>query len=57
MIAIEAGHICQNLYLAATSIGAGVCAIGAFSQAEVDALLAVDGVDEFAIYLARLGKL
>jgi SagB-type dehydrogenase family enzyme len=57
MIAIEAGHICQNLYLAATAIGAGVCAIGAFPQAEVDALLEVDGFDEFAIYLARLGKL
>lgn len=57
MIAMEAGHICQNLYLAATAIGAGVCAIGAFSQAKVDAFLGVDGSDEFAIYLARLGKI
>lgn len=57
MIAIEAGHICQNLYLAATAIGAGVCAIGAFPQADIDRLIGVDGADEFAVYLARLGKI
>lgn len=57
MIAMEAGHICQNLYLAATAVDAGVCAIGAFSQKDIDALIEVDGVDEFAVYLARVGKL
>jgi SagB-type dehydrogenase family enzyme len=57
MIAIEAGHICQNLYLASEAIGAGTCAIGAFPQDEIDRLLDVDGHEEFAIYLARVGKL
>ena len=33
MIAIDAGHLCQNLYLASESIGAGTCAIGAYDQA------------------------
>ena len=33
MIAQESGHICQNLYLAAESIGAGACA----TQAQPDA--------------------
>lgn len=56
MMAMEAGHICQNLYLAATAIGAGVCAIGAFSQTKINRWLGVDGDDEFAVYLARLGK-
>ena len=56
MIAMEAGHICQNLYLAATAIGAGACAIGAFSQTKINSWLGVDGDDEFAVYLARLGK-
>lgn len=56
MIAIEAGHICQNLYLACEAIHAGACAIGAFWQKEMDALLGIDGEDEFAIYLARVGK-
>ena len=57
MIALDAGHVCQNLYLAAESIGAGACAIGAYDQKQVDALLGVDGTDEFAIYLATVGKL
>jgi len=57
MIAMEAGHICQNLYLAAASIGAGACAIGSFDQADFDALLAVDGSEEFTIYAARVGKI
>ncbi|MBW8011686.1 MAG: SagB/ThcOx family dehydrogenase [Chloroflexi bacterium] len=56
MIAMEAGHICQNLYLACEAIHAGACAIGAFWQKEMDALLDIDGEDEFAIYLARVGK-
>jgi SagB-type dehydrogenase family enzyme len=57
LINLDAGHVCQNLYLAAESIGAGACAIAAYSQAEVDALLGVDGEDEFAIYVAPVGKI
>lgn len=57
MIAVDIGHVCQNLYLAAESIGAGTCAIGAYSQAPIDAVLGVDGVDEFTIYMAPVGKL
>lgn len=56
MIAQDAGHLCQNLYLAATAIGAGTCAIGAYDQAAMDALLGVDGRDEFTIYVAPVGK-
>jgi len=57
MIAIEAGHICQNLYLAGVAVGAGTCAIGAFTQDEIDGILAVDGENEFAIYMASVGKI
>ena len=56
MIAMEAGHICQNLYLAAVSVGAGACAVGAFPQADIDQLLGVNGEEEFAVYLARVGR-
>ncbi|MBL7075947.1 MAG: SagB/ThcOx family dehydrogenase [Kiritimatiellae bacterium] len=56
MIAIEAGHVCQNLYLAAESIGAGACAMLAYNQVKMDALLGVDGKEEFAIYIAPVGK-
>jgi len=56
MIAIDAGHVCQNLYLACESIGAGTCAVGAYDHKQVDAILGVDGTDEFAVYLAPVGK-
>jgi SagB-type dehydrogenase family enzyme len=56
VIALDAGHVCQNLYLAATAVGAGACAIGAYNQAAMDAVLGVDGEDEFVIYMATVGK-
>jgi SagB-type dehydrogenase family enzyme len=56
MIAIDAGHICQNLYLACGAIGAGVCAIGAIDQKEIDKVLGVDGEEEFVLYAATVGK-
>lgn len=56
VIAMDAGHLCQNLYLACEAIGAGTCAIGAYHQEKMDALLGVDGEEEFTIYLAPVGK-
>lgn len=57
LIAIEVGHVCQNLYLAAESLHGGVCASMGYSQARLDALLGLDGKDEFVVYLAAAGKL
>ncbi|MGZ6202866.1 MAG: SagB/ThcOx family dehydrogenase [Thermodesulfobacteriota bacterium] len=56
VIAIDAGHVCQNLYLACEAIGAGTCAIGAYDQEKIDRLLRVDGEEEFAVYLASVGR-
>lgn len=56
VIALDAGHVCQNLYLACQAIGAGTCAIAAYSQDRMDELLQVDGRNEFTIYLAPVGK-
>ena len=56
MIAMEAGHVCENLYLAAESCRTGCCAVLSYHQPRVDELLGVDGGDEFAIYLACVGK-
>jgi SagB-type dehydrogenase family enzyme len=56
LIALDAGHICQNLYTAAGSIGAGTCAVGAFDQVKMNSVLGVDGEDEFVIYMAPVGK-
>jgi len=57
MIALDAGHVGQNLYLACAAIGAGTCAIAAYDQEAMDRLLDIDGNDEFTIYLASVGKL
>ncbi len=57
LILLDAGHVCQNLYLACEAIGAGACAIAAYNQKRLDALLRVDGEEEFAVYVAPVGKL
>jgi len=53
---LDAGHVCQNLYLAAEAIGCGVCGIGAYDQEAIDKLLGVDGNDEFVVYYSPVGK-
>jgi len=55
-IYLDCGHICQNLYLAATALGIGCCGVGAFFDDEVNELVGVDGQEETAIYLATVGK-
>lgn len=53
---IEAGHLGQNAYLAATSMGLGACAIGAFMDDDINAMLGVDGKNEAAIYMLAIGS-
>ncbi|MFW9994140.1 MAG: SagB family peptide dehydrogenase [Candidatus Odinarchaeota archaeon] len=55
-IALDAGHACQNLYLACESINAGTCAVGYYDQSKVDAFLEIDGENEFTVYVAPTGK-
>ncbi|HOE15833.1 MAG TPA: SagB/ThcOx family dehydrogenase [Syntrophorhabdaceae bacterium] len=54
-IYLDAGHIAQNLYLAAESLGLGACAIGAFYDDEVNRILSLDGTEETVIYMASVG--
>ena len=56
VIALDAGHVCQNLYLACEAAGAGTCAVAAYDQEAMDDLLGLDGENEFTIYLAPVGK-
>jgi SagB-type dehydrogenase family enzyme len=56
IIAQDSGHMCQNLYLACEAIGAGTCAIGAYDQEKMDHAIRVDGKEEFAVYVAPVGK-
>ncbi|NLF40204.1 SagB/ThcOx family dehydrogenase [bacterium] len=53
---LDAGHICQNLYLAAESICCGACAIGSFDDAALNAALGLDGEHEIALYAGAVGR-
>jgi len=53
---LDAGHVCQNLYLAAEAINCGVCGIAAFDDDLFNAAIGADGNREFVIYAASLGK-
>lgn len=56
VIALDAGHVCQNLYLACEAISAGTCAIAAYDQGLADELIGADGNEEFSVYLAPVGR-
>ncbi len=53
---LDAGHVCQNLYLAAAAVDCGVCAVAAFDDDAMNELLELDGQNQFVIYLATVGK-
>ncbi|OPL19791.1 MAG: hypothetical protein AVO35_02105 [Candidatus Aegiribacteria sp. MLS_C] len=55
VIALDAGHLCQNLYILCDAAGLGTCAIGAYDQEMMDGLLGFDGTDEFTVYIAPVG--
>ncbi len=57
LILLDAGHLCQNLYLACEAIGCGTCAVGAYDQEKTDRFIGVDGTDEFVVYAAPVGKI
>jgi SagB-type dehydrogenase family enzyme len=53
---LDAGHLCQNLYLACEAVGCGTCAIASYDQEYADEYLKLDGVEEFVVYMAPVGK-
>ena len=61
-ILLDAGHSCQNVYLACESLGLGCCAIAAYEQEKLDALLGLppgpsaDEGAEFAVYACCVGR-
>lgn len=54
-VLLEAGHIAQNVYLAATALGLGACAVGAFLDGDLNQLLRIDGRDEASLTIVTLG--
>jgi SagB-type dehydrogenase family enzyme len=54
-IYLDAGHIAQNLALAAASITCGSCQVGAFFDDEINSILGIDGAEESSICLSAVG--
>jgi SagB-type dehydrogenase family enzyme len=52
---LEAGHVAQNLLLAAAALGLAALPLGGFYDREVDALLGIDGIYEGSLYLLPIG--
>jgi len=55
-VMMDAGHICQNLLLAAEALGLGACPVAAFYDDTLNELLGIDGKEETVIYLAAVGS-
>jgi len=53
---LEAGHLGENAYLAANSMGLGACGVGAFMDDAINEMLGVDGVEEAAVYMLAAGR-
>ena len=56
-ILLDAGHVCQNLYLTASAVGCGCCAIGAFDDDQMNNTLGLNGEDHFVVYAATVGRI
>jgi SagB-type dehydrogenase family enzyme len=54
---LEAGHVVQNLLLAATALGLASVPLGGFYDSRADRYLGVDGVHESTIYTASAGSM
>lgn len=55
IVMCDAGHITENLYLSATAIHLGGCAIGAVNGPLCDAAFGLDGEEEFIFYAMVVG--
>ena len=57
LMLIDAGHVCQALYMSSEGIGLGTCAIAAYDQKLMDEIIGVDGEEEFVVYMAPVGRI
>lgn len=54
---MESGHISQNIFLQAVSLGLGSVSVGAFLDKKINNLIGIDGQKEAAIYLHSVGRI
>jgi len=52
---LEAGHVAQNIQLAAAALNICAVPVGGFFDRRIDGMLAVDGLHESTVYLMALG--
>jgi SagB-type dehydrogenase family enzyme len=52
---LDAGHVAENLALAAVSLNLGTCEIGALYDDQVNAIISIDGTEESTICMAAVG--
>jgi SagB-type dehydrogenase family enzyme len=53
---LEAGHVGQNIVLAATALGLDAVPLGGFYDRRTDVFLGLDGVNESTIYTIAVGR-
>jgi SagB-type dehydrogenase family enzyme len=55
-VLLDAGHIAENVALAATALGLGTCQIAAFFDEEAAGILGVDPDSEPVVYMSTVGR-
>jgi SagB-type dehydrogenase family enzyme len=53
---LEAGHVGQNIMLAATALDIGVRPVGGYYDSQVDGAIDADGVNQSSVYVITLGR-
>jgi SagB-type dehydrogenase family enzyme len=52
---LEAGHLAQNVLLAATDLGLPALPVGGFFDRQLDSIVGADGLEEASVYAIALG--
>lgn len=55
VMALDSGHLMQNLCLAAQALGLSSCCVAAYDQDAADRLVMADGREEFTVYMCPVG--
>jgi SagB-type dehydrogenase family enzyme len=55
-VLLEAGHVGQNINLAAAGLDLGCVNIGGYFDGQIDALLGIDGLTHSTVYMIGIGE-
>ncbi len=57
VVLMDIGHVGENLYLACSALGIGVCGVGAFKLDYCNKMFGLDGEEEYIIYTSPVGTI